>query len=96
MAGGVEQCSSITSFSGRRSNCPKATKPNAHPKEEAAVIREKAARALARQLLEPRVSRVTPLSEEFIDVVARVIMVFVEGDEQKQRAEKLRGEDGPG
>lgn len=53
------------------------------------MIREEAARKLARQLLEPRLSRVTPLSEGFIEAVAKMIMVYVEGDEQKQRAEQI-------
>jgi hypothetical protein len=55
------------------------------------MIREAAARKLARQLLEPRISRVNPLSEEFIKTVAQVIMTYVHGDEQAQRAEKLAG-----
>lgn len=52
------------------------------------MIREEAARKLARQLLERRLSRTNPLTEEFIAVVAQVIMTYVAGDEQKQRTEK--------
>lgn len=59
------------------------------------MIREEAAKKLARQLLEPRLSRVTPLSEDFIDAVAKMIMVYVDGDEQKQRSEQLLGEPRP-
>lgn len=57
------------------------------------MIREEAARKLARQLLEPRITRVTPLTDQFIDAVARMIMTYVAGDEQKQRAEQLCRED---
>lgn len=53
------------------------------------MIREQAAKKLARQLLEPRLSRVTPLSEDFIEAVAKMIMVYVAGDEQKQRSEQF-------
>lgn len=52
------------------------------------VIREEAARKLARQLLEKRISRMTSLSDNFIDVMARVIMTYVEMDEQQQRNER--------
>lgn len=52
------------------------------------MIREEAARKLARQLLEKRISRMTSLSDNFIDVMARVIMTYVEMDEQQQRNER--------
>lgn len=51
------------------------------------MIREPAARALARRLLEPRISRVNGLTEDFIGAVAKVIMVYVSADEQRQRTE---------
>lgn len=51
------------------------------------MIREEAARKLARQLLERRLSRTNELTEDFIGVVAQVIMTYVAGDEQKQRME---------
>jgi hypothetical protein len=51
------------------------------------MIREEAARKLARRLLEPRITRVTPLTDQFIDAVAKMIMTYVSGDEQKQRME---------
>lgn len=52
------------------------------------MIREEAAKRLARQLLERRLSRVTPLSEKFVGVMARMIMTYVAMDEQQQNIQK--------
>jgi hypothetical protein len=57
------------------------------------MIRQEAAKRLARQLLEQRISsRVTPLSDEFISAVAKMIMTYVANDELAQRLEVRRDE----
>lgn len=53
------------------------------------MIRLPAAEKLARQLLEMRPSRLTPLSDEFFLSTAKIIMAHVVLDEQRQRSEQL-------
>lgn len=51
------------------------------------MIRDPAAMALARQLLELRPSGIIPLTDEYYIVVARMIQTYVMLDEQRQRTE---------
>lgn len=51
------------------------------------MIREQAARKIARQLLTPNISRAV-VTDEIIDMAARAIMLAVEMDEQRQRMEQ--------
>lgn len=53
------------------------------------MIRQAAAEKLARQLLEVRPSRLTPLSDQFFIATAKIIMAHVVLDEERQRREKL-------
>lgn len=53
------------------------------------MIRQKAAEKLVRQLLELRLTRLTPLSDEFIATMAKVVVAHVDMDEQHQRAEEF-------
>jgi hypothetical protein len=55
-------------------------------------IREPAAEKLARKLLELRAPRLSAPSPEFYPMMAKVIMLYVEMDEQRQRTEKILGD----
>jgi hypothetical protein len=52
-------------------------------------IRQPAAEKLARKLLELRPPRMEALEPKFFETMARVIMVYVDMDEQRQRSEKI-------
>jgi hypothetical protein len=52
-------------------------------------IRKAAAEKLARKLLELRPPRMEALEQKFFETMARVIMVYVDMDEQRQRSEKI-------
>jgi hypothetical protein len=54
-------------------------------------IRQPAAEKLARKLLELRPPRLEALEPKFFETMARVIMVYVDMDEQRQRSEKILG-----
>lgn len=52
-------------------------------------IRQPAAEKLARKILELLPPRLLKLEPKFYETMSRVIMVYVDMDEQRQRAEKL-------
>jgi hypothetical protein len=52
-------------------------------------IRQEAAEKLARKLLELRAPRIEPMSQKFIETMARVIMLYVDMDEQRARSEEI-------
>lgn len=57
-------------------------------------IRKPAAKKLVRQLLELRLYRTAPLSEEFLDAMADIVMAHVALDEQHARTEELTKDKG--
>lgn len=52
-------------------------------------IRQPAAEKLARQLLELRPPRMQALEPRYFETMARVIMAYVDIDEQRQRTEEI-------
>lgn len=55
-------------------------------------IRQPAAEKLVRQLLELRLTRLTALSDEFIATMGKMVVAFVDMDEQRQRSEEIMDE----
>lgn len=53
-------------------------------------MRKPAARKLVRLLLEKRVSRINVLSDEFVDVMADMVMTYIDMDEMAASNEKRK------
>lgn len=52
-------------------------------------FRQPAAEKLVRQLLELRLYRLAPLSDEFVTAMAKIAIAHVDLDEQHQRSEEI-------
>lgn len=51
-------------------------------------MRKPAAKRLVKQLLELRLTRITPLTEEFFDLMADIVLAHELIDEQQERMER--------
>lgn len=58
-------------------------------------MRKPAAKRLVKQLLELRLTRITPLSEEFLDAMADIVLTHEMIDEQQERMERCAQQQEP-